>query len=232
MKQKTKQFNFGDGSKVFFTSDTHFGHANIIKLCNRPFANADEMNEELIKRWNEKVGKDDYVFHLGDFAFGGSTLWNSILDRLNGHIILILGNHDFKNLRSGYMSRFEDVQQQMYIQIGGKSVYLNHYPYLCFGGSYKNDQSVIQLFGHVHSSPYNTGKDAQRLEHLFPTQYDVGVDNNDFRPISFDEVLEKIKQNSECKNVTLEEDKKSNFVQRMAKWLKEKFDLKRQKGMQ
>lgn len=77
---------------TFFTSDTHFGHANIIRFCNRPFRNVEEMNEALIENWNLVVSEDDTVFHLGDFAFGGSNVWKSIIPRLNGHINLIIGN--------------------------------------------------------------------------------------------------------------------------------------------
>ena len=84
------------------------------------------------------------------------------LDRLNGKIYLILGNHDLK-----------------------QKIYLNHYPFLCFDGGYKD---VWQLFGHVHTRQNNTGIDAARLQYLYPTQYDVGVDNNNFTPVSFEQV--------------------------------------------
>lgn len=174
---------------TFFTSDTHFGHANIIRFCNRPFQNVEEMNEVLIENWNKVVSKDDTVFHLGDFAFGGSSVWNSIIPRLNGHINLIIGNHDRKNLRQGYMSYFDMVVPQLQIEIEDNSIYLNHYPFLCYGGSYRG---VWQLFGHVHSGPQADGLDISRLRVLLPTQYDVGVDNNNFTPISYREVKEKI----------------------------------------
>ena len=98
-----------DGSKVFFTSDTHFYHGNIIRFCNRPFEDVEMMNETIISNWNNTVGLDDTVFHLGDFCLGGSAEWTKILDRLNGKIYLILGNHDLKNLRQGYVDRFEHV---------------------------------------------------------------------------------------------------------------------------
>ena len=88
-----------DGAKVYFTSDTHFNHANIIGFCNRPFKNVEEMNETLITNWNRVVGVDDIVFHLGDFCLGGSAEWTNVLNRLNGKIYLIVGNHDIKNLR-------------------------------------------------------------------------------------------------------------------------------------
>ncbi len=98
-----------DKNRVFFTSDTHFNHANIIKFCNRPFKNVDEMNEALITNWNKVVSADDYVFHLGDFCLGGSAEWTKALDCLNGKIFLILGNHDLKNLKQGFIGRFEKV---------------------------------------------------------------------------------------------------------------------------
>lgn len=176
--------------QIWFTSDTHFGHENIIRFCNRPFRNAVEMNAELIRRWQETVPEDGIVFHLGDFAHGGSKLWNDILCALPGRKYLILGNHDMKSLRQGFMSHFEMVTQQMTIRVGGQTIVLNHNPFLCYGGSYRD---VWQLFGHVHSGPAShTGLDHPRLKMLFPLQYDVGVDNNDFRPISFARVKAKI----------------------------------------
>src|SRR2546429_527154 len=78
----------------FFTSDTHFGHANIIPYCSRPFASVPEMNEALIARWNDCVGPDDTVYHLGDFAMGLKSLWPEYRRRLNGKIVFTLGNHD------------------------------------------------------------------------------------------------------------------------------------------
>lgn len=174
-----------DGSKVFFTSDTHFYHGNIIRFCNRPFKDVEMMNETIIFNWNNTVGQDDIVFHLGDFCLGGSAEWTKILDRLNGKIYLIIGNHDLKNMRQGYANRFESVAMQMRIEVNKQKIYLNQCPFLCFEGSYKD---VWQLFGHVHTSKFNTGIDAPRLKMLLPTQYDVGVDNNNFTPISFERV--------------------------------------------
>ena len=71
--------------KTYNTSDTHFGHANIIRLCNRPFKDVEEMNEKLIENWNKVVPEDGTVFHLGEFAFGGRELRNSVIPRLPGH---------------------------------------------------------------------------------------------------------------------------------------------------
>ena len=103
---------------TFFTSDTHFNHANIIRFCNRPFKDVEQMNEVMITNWNNAISKDDTVFHLGDFCLGGAAEWTKILDRLNGKIYLIMGNHDLKNIRQGFISRFEHVAMQMHIEVG------------------------------------------------------------------------------------------------------------------
>ena len=87
------------------------------------------------------------------------------------------------------MSYFDMIVPQLQIEIENNSIYLNHYPFLCYGGSYRG---VWQLFGHVHSGPQADGLDISRLGVLLPTQYDVGVDNNNFTPISYKEVKEKI----------------------------------------
>ena len=181
-------------SEVFFTSDTHFGHSNIIKYCNRPFNNTDEMDEALINNWNAKVPKDGIVYHLGDFAWGSINYWEKIREQLNGEIILIYGNHDEKYLNNKLMYKlFKEVTPQKKIWINKIPIYMNHYPFLCFGGSYKGLGATWQLFGHVHSNPRSEeGLDHKRLVNCFPTQYDVGVDNNNFAPISFDELYSYI----------------------------------------
>src|SRR3990172_2849797 len=83
---------------IFFTSDTHFYHQNIIKYCKRPFKYADEMNEVMIKNWNNTITDDDEVYHLGDFALCSPTGAENIVRRLKGKKYLIRGNHDHKNV--------------------------------------------------------------------------------------------------------------------------------------
>lgn len=179
---------------IFFTSDLHFGHQNILKFCNRPWKNTEEMDEGLIKNWNSVVKPDDIVFDLGDFAFAPNWRWKEILSRLNGKHYLVLGNHDVTRWPGDkVMELFEDVQQQMTLKIGDRFVYLNHYPYLCYGGAWRGPKNAVyQLFGHVHSGPTSSGKDSDRLANLFPFQYDVGVDNNNYTPISWEKVQEII----------------------------------------
>lgn len=185
---------YTDGSKIFLTSDSHFGHSNIIEFCNRPFKNVEEMNYKLIENWNKKVPVDGLVFHLGDFAWGGYPFWKKIREQLNGRIILIKGNHDEKNMTpTAEQELFDYVTFQMKVEIEGRKVYLNHVPFLCYGGTYRDPKGLVyQLFGHVHSGPNQKGLDINRLNMLFPTQYDVGVDNNNYSPVSWGEVVEKI----------------------------------------
>lgn len=197
------KFNTND-QNIFFTSDTHFGHTNIMKYCKRPFSSVEEMNETLINNWNSVVGENDIVFHLGDFGFVGSQEFKAIIERINGNIYLITGNHDRKMLRDGSMNHFKFVGPELYISVNHQKIYLNHKPYLCFDGSYgRRDKTwTWQLFGHVHSGPRdNTGLDHQRLVHLFPTQYDVGVDNNSYTPISFERVKEIITEQQLSQNL-------------------------------
>lgn len=181
--------------KIWFTSDTHFGHKNILTFCERPFNSVEEMDNAIIERWNSKVGKDDIVFHLGDFAFASNKRWQELIYKLNGKIYLILGNHDITRWPGNYtMQLFDRVENQIMLKIDNKyKVYLNHVPFLCYDGTYrKPEDCTIQLHGHVHERIGNIGKDAQRLQYRFPYQYDVGVDNNNFYPVSWEEILKII----------------------------------------
>lgn len=198
-----------DNLNIWFTSDTHFWHTNIIKYCERPFSSVEEMNEVLIKNWNDRVGKDDIIYHLGDFAFGGSDKWINILEKLNGKKHLIKGNHDPQNVETMYSKYFESISDQQIISVGKTLVYLNHFPFLCYAGAYHKNPEVYQFFGHVHSRPKESlsnisdeevkeilGSDKNRLQYLLSKQYDVGVDNNNYAPISFKEIINKINYES------------------------------------
>jgi len=171
---------------LFFSSDSHFMHKNIIKYCNRPFDSVDEMNKTLIERWNSVVGEKDLIFHGGDFCFGGKTQWTWLLKRLNGIKYLAAGNHD-KSIASGF---FEDVQHRFNIRVigddeiasDGQRITIDHYPMLSW---YQSHRGAWQLFGHVHGGLSNKGLENSRLT---PNQMDVGVDVHNFRPISYEEV--------------------------------------------
>jgi calcineurin-like phosphoesterase family protein len=190
-----------NGNDVFFTSDTHFSHQGIISFCGRPFESVEEMNAKLIENWNNTVPKNATVFHLGDFKWKGNL--KDIIWQLNGNIHLIKGNHDEKDIREGAYKFFASVHEQVTLQIGNTKLYLNHYPFLTYAGVFKENNSPIQCFGHVHMSKYkNTGKDVDKFQFLLPTQYDVGVDLNNFTPISFQDLKKRvdfqIKNNVNC----------------------------------
>ena len=197
--QEKIDFKYYDGSNIYFVSDLHFGHKNILEFCKRPFENVEDMNQKMIDNWNNKVPKNGLVYCLGDFCWGGYQLWKQIREQLNGDIILIKGNHDIKNLTPQAVGLFKHVAQQMRIEIEGRKIWLNHFPLLCYSGVYRDFNGLeYDLFGHVHLSNHkerNTGRDCDRcFQMLFPTQYDVGVDFNEFAPISWKEVDERIKE--------------------------------------
>lgn len=185
-----------DSSKqgIWFTSDTHFYHRNILEYCKRPWKTVEEMNKALIDNWNSVVKPDDIVFHLGDFAFASNGKWKEIIQQLNGHIYLIVGNHDeIRYPGHQTFDLFEGVASQLLLKIDNRHIYLNHYPFLCYAGVYRKPEcAVIQLYGHTHSGPYSNGKDNTRLSITFPYQYDVGVDNNNYTPVSWQQILEII----------------------------------------
>jgi calcineurin-like phosphoesterase family protein len=162
---------------VYFTSDTHFGHARIIESCARPFASVAEMDEAMIARWNARVQTDDTVYHLGDFAFRADYPASHYIMRLNGSIHLIRGNHDGETLKqSAY--RFASVQDILEVRLGAQWIILCHYPMREWHRAW---DGAWHLFGHVHS----------RLNHApHGFSLDVGVDSHDFRPWSVEEIAD------------------------------------------
>lgn len=180
-------------NRIYFTSDTHFGHKKILGFCHRPFNSIEEHDSALINNWNSVVNPNDTVFHLGDFGFGGIGFLRNIIGQLNGNIILIIGNHDWRNMVKPIRDLFTECVSQARITVGDRTVYLNHFPYLCFERQNPyNTNYAIQLFGHVHSGPLSEGSDIERLQYCFPTQYDVGVDNNNFTPVSWRQIQKNI----------------------------------------
>ena len=181
--------------KIWLASDTHFFHENILKYCNRPFETVEAMNDALVANWNSVVKPDDHVYHLGDFCFGNVEKWNWCLEpgRLNGHIHLILGNHDpDRVLREGTLiERFDSIDYQKVLIIEGWTVILNHFPFLSFSNN--RDHKAMQLFGHIHSGPDGIDNVMAGGKELQWNQYDVGVDNNNYTPVSWAQIKEKLK---------------------------------------
>ena len=190
MRIKDIQF---DKDKLFFTSDTHFFHKNILKYCDRPFESITEMNEDLITLWNANVPKDGIVFHLGDVSLTAkSKELDELLHRLNGTKYLIIGNHEKDALSKDYLRNHwagiydiaEIFIQDDEITYEEQHIVMCHYPMITWNGSHRGSW---QLFGHVHGGLSNKGE----IKHSV-TALDVGVDCHGFRPISYQEVKEKI----------------------------------------
>lgn len=174
-------------SNLFFTSDHHFGHRNIIRYAKRPFSSVEEMNEVMIERWNAKVQPQDSVFYLGDFALCPPKETENILAQLNGRICLIKGNHE----RSALACKKHFTWIKDYYELKVPATELRHGRHLVVLCHYalrvwrSHHHGAFHLYGHSHGS----------LEEL-PDQrcLDIGVDCHDFYPLAWEEVLEKMEQ--------------------------------------
>lgn len=172
-----------DPEKTFFTADNHFGHRNIIDLANRPFIDDESMDKTMIKRWNEAVGPTDIVFHLGDFTLGYTGRATQILRQLNGQIFILWTSfhHDRRWLTGdalNYVIRLNPLVALECPEYGDDKyplpIILCHYPLAQWD---RQHYGAWHLHGHTHGSFHAQGK-----------IYDVGVDNNGFRPISLQEI--------------------------------------------
>lgn len=166
---------------IWFTSDEHYHHANVIKYCNRPFSSVEEMDEEIVKRHNEVVKFGDLVYHLGDLQFGKWKESLPFLSRLTGTHFLIIGNHDPGLLViQGTLQRWSFQYRILELKLAGHFFTLSHYPLESWYASFHGG---LHLHGHCHGTiPFDPLK--RRL--------DVGVDPNNFTPIHLDEVLPKL----------------------------------------
>lgn len=180
---------------VYFIADTHFGHENIIKYCNRPFKTALDMNNTLIKNWNRVVSNKDIVYHLGDLALCSNEVLEPIIKVLNGKKILIRGNHDSKSIAT-YENVGLTVLRNPPILLKEHGLILSHIPLpdTSIPGDY------INIHGHIHNKLLNEVSYHNQLEMLeYPDElYNpkkhicVSVDVTNFKPVSIDDILDKI----------------------------------------
>ena len=167
---------------IYFIADTHFGHENVIKFCDRPFACADEMNEALISNWNERVNGSDTVYIIGDMFFRCREP-ESILKRLRGKKHLIVGNHDTEWMSKVDTDKyFRSVNLMLEMTDGTRSITLCHYPLF----SWKHHMRSFMIHGHIHN---NTDMDFWPLLASRENVLNAGVDINGFRPVTFNELM-------------------------------------------
>jgi calcineurin-like phosphoesterase family protein len=181
---------------VFLVSDTHFGHAGVCRFTRddgvtklRPWTDPDEMDEEMVKRWNETVKPSDKVYHLGDVVINRKAL--SIMHRLNGDKVLIRGNHDiFRD--DEYRQHFRELRA--YHVMNG--MILSHIPV--------HEESLgrfgVNIHGHLHANRVKKprGYDVKTGTMLYSNEIDIRyhcvcVEQTDFRPILFEDVINRIK---------------------------------------
>lgn len=165
---------------IYFTADLHFGHKNIISTKSRPFKTVEEMDETLIKNINSTCTKRDTLVILGDVAFKQSVDKTiEQLSRLTPKLVLIRGNHDPRSLKNCVEAMYDYFDITVY----HRKVVLSHYPILEWDGFFRGS---VHLHGHQHNySDYNV-----RMRNLDVLRYDVGVDANDFMPVSIKQIFE------------------------------------------
>jgi len=162
--------------RLFFTSDTHFGDPNVLRIRKRPFASVGDMDELLINNWNETVAPDDTVYHLGDFSHRTCFEAADYIRKLNGRLHLVRGNHDdvLVEVAGGL---FESVSLMEEVDWQGWRFVLLHYPMRDWANAVRG---ACHLYGHVHG----------RLDdHPIGRSLDVGVESHDYRPVSVEAVV-------------------------------------------
>lgn len=187
-------------SKIFYISDTHFGHENIIRFDNRPFNNIEDMNEKIKENWNRVVSKDDVVYILGDFMWKSKDSDVDFVKSLNGRKRLIKGNHD-RVKSAKFKSLFESINDYEKIKDKDRTVVLSHYPIVAYDGHYGGRN--IHLYGHVHITPeYYFIKDyiLKNKSDKYPMRmYNVGVmmEWMNYAPQELDSILNKFETKGE-----------------------------------
>jgi calcineurin-like phosphoesterase family protein len=169
-------------NNIWFTSDEHYGHANILKFCNRPFANLKEMKEGLIENHNKVVKPGDRVYHLGDMFWRTVPLDEAltIFHSLNGQHYYIYGNHDELFRNKFLQEQFVWCRDTFNLKVEGyPNIWLSHFAHEDWNGSHRG---AYHLFGHVHGGKPNP----------VGLKMDVGVDCNNYTPVSFDAVTDRL----------------------------------------
>ena len=162
---------------IWIISDTHFGHENIIKYCNRPFGSVEEMDARMIKLWNNVVKKNDIVYHLGDFGVGNKEYISKIVSKLNGRIFLILGNHDSHPVKWYYDCGFARVYD--------KPIILRDYYILSHTPRTVGADIYGYIYGHVHNDTM--------YRDFTKNSFCACVERTGYQPVLFDTIINIMK---------------------------------------
>lgn len=181
-------------ANIWFSSDQHHRHKNIIQYCNRPYSSVEEMTEGLIENHNKLVKPNDTFYHIGDFAFSGAKQIHEILGRMNGKKIFIEGNHDNPKHFVGVV---EDFRTEFFGKVGPLTVHMYHFPMISWNAS---SHGSVHLHGHVHSAPGSDNPTKLR--------FDVGVDAQRMLPLSLDDLLVQVEIRNKNRDLTNHHDEK------------------------
>lgn len=161
-------------SNIWFIADTHFFHSKIIEYCHRPFSNAREMNDVISSNWCSTVKPQDIVYHLGDVSFGKEVETDGLLSKLPGSKRLVRGNHDHLDCLRKHFTMNPEFRGML----GATYAHMYHYPVESWDRRYHGS---IHIHGHIHSQSGDKS--------VIPNRFDVGVDANEFTPVSLDYLL-------------------------------------------
>ena len=174
---------------VCFIADPHFGHENIIEMSGRPYYNIQEMNFDMIQKWNRKIKNNDTVYVLGDMFFRCDNP-EYILSQLNGQKHLIVGNHDGSWITKIDVNKyFVSVNILLETSIGSVGATLCHYPLV----TWKHQKKTYMIHGHIHN---DTDSEYWPLLCSNPRILNAGVEINNYEPVTLEEL---IKNNEEFK---------------------------------
>lgn len=183
--------------RIWFTSDTHFCHNKEFLYQPRGFDNIEDMNNTIVKNWNEVVSEDDDVYHLGDIMLNDNEKGIKYLKQLKGKIHIILGNHCTDTRIELYkeLPNIVEIKYAKLIKIGKQYYYLSHYP--TFTANYDDDKPyhshIINLYGHTHQKDnFFTFMGSPLYAEPNPFMYHVGVDSHNCYPVSAEEVSKDI----------------------------------------
>ena len=172
-------------ARIWLTSDTHFCHKNILKYEDRPFSDTEVMNTELIRRWNEVVAPEDTVIHLGDVALGPADRFYPLVGALNGHKVLVTGNHDMKPLHWYNEHGFDVVYEHMVMLYArDRKILLTHIPRFVYGENYD-----LHFYGHVHSKGHH-GEHEGDYPTIARNGACVCVERWNYYPVDLDKLIE------------------------------------------
>lgn len=169
----------------YYIADMHLGHANILRLSNRPFKNVEEMDKKLIENWNNVVKETDDVYIVGDLIYKSQKGYEDYLSKLNGRKHLIVGNHDIKMLKNQDIINkyFVSVNDILTVNDGKYTIILCHYPLAEWNGFFRN---TYHFFGHIHNNKNETFYIMEKIKKA----YNVGADIIGFTPKTAAQIIE------------------------------------------